>query len=279
MSSVTRTMVMWPLREPRWPDRRWMGCNTWVEGRRIFARIAANDVPSRPPIVMVHGLVVSGAYFRPIARYLDGYHSIYIPDLPGYGRSGPTSEPDLESQARMLDGWMEVHGLRQVHLVANSLGCQVATFLAHRYPDRVAKLIMVAPTMDPAVRGPIHLLWRGIMDIPKERASIWRVWIPDFFAYGPWRAIKGLFESLRDDQPERLPHIRKPVLAVAGECDPICPVSWVRQFASMIPNGRCEVIPRASHAMNYSSAAELGTIISRSIHAWEAELQEEQSSG
>lgn len=265
MTPPTRMTGWWPLREARWPQRAWLGNTTWLDGNRMFARIAPDGPAGAPPILMVHGLVVSGTYFRPIAEYLDEHFPLYIPDLPGYGRSSATHSHTLEELTVLLDRWMDIHGLRDTIVVANSLGCQIATLLAVRYPHRVSRLVMVAPTMDPGVRGIVGVMWRGLRDIPRERQSLWRIWIPDFFAYGPLRALIGLLVSLRDPQIERMPCVRQPVIAVAGERDPICPVSWVERFASLARAGSCQVIPGAAHAMNYSVPEALGRIITEVI--------------
>ena len=261
LGQVHRAITWYPLAERRWSARRWLGSVTRVNGTRMFARIAPDGDPSVPPILMLHGLVVSGSYFRPIGQYLAGHYRLYIPDLPGIGRSDASGHYDLEELVDMLDAWMEIHGLERTIVVGNSLGCQVATMLAVKHPHRVASLVMVAPTSDPETGGPIGMVVRGLRDIPLERFSLWRIWIPDFFNAGPVRAIRGLMMTLRDPQLERLPAVTQPVVAVAGECDPICPVLWVRHFGTMVANGRCEVIPGAAHAMNYGAPRELAQII------------------
>lgn len=228
----------------------------------MFARIAPEGEPSVPPILMLHGLVVSGAYYRPIARYLDRRYRLYIPDLPGFGRSEAQTHHDLDELVDLLDEWMEIHNLDQAIVVGNSLGCQVATLLAVTYPHRVASLVMVAPTPDPATGGPIGMIARGLLDIPRERFSLWQIWIPDFLSAGPIRAIRGLMMTLRDPQLERLPAVTQPVVAVAGGRDPICPVPWVERFSQMVDNGTCVVLPDAAHAMNYGAPRELARIIS-----------------
>jgi 2-hydroxy-6-oxonona-2,4-dienedioate hydrolase len=257
-----RAITWHPVNEQRWPAKRWFACTTMVRGNRMFARIAPEGESAVPPILMLHGLVVSGSYFRPIARYLDQRYRVYIPDLPGIGRSDALAHYDLVELVDLLDAWMEIHGLERAIVVGNSLGCQVATLLAVRHPHRVASLVMVAPTSDPDIRGPIGMVVRGLLDIPRERTSLWKIWIPDFFLAGPVRALRGLMMTLRDPQLERLPQVTQPVVAIAGECDPICPEPWVRRFGSMVESGRCVVIPGAAHAMNYSAPRELARIIS-----------------
>lgn len=261
MSRAERSITWFPLSDTRWPDRHWMGCVTKVDGNRIFARIAPEGDLSVPPILMVHGLVVSGSYFQPVAQYLDGRYRLYIPDLPGVGRSDARRHHDLGELVAILDAWMEIHQLERAIVVGNSLGCQVATLLAVRYPHRVASLVMVAPTIDPDTRGALGLLVRGLLDVPREHRGLWRIWIPDFFLTGPLRALRSLLLTLNDPQLDRLPEVRQPVYAIAGDRDPICPVPWVRHFGTMVANGTCEVIPGAAHAMNYSSPRELARVI------------------
>ena len=265
MTPSQRSLTWYPLTEKRWPAREWVGCVTDVDGVDVFARIAPNGDPDLPPVVMLHGLVVSSSYFRPIARYLDARMRLYIPDMPGFGRSGCGRIHDIPELTAMVDRWMGLHGLERAVIVGNSLGCQVATSLAVSYPDRVSRLIMVAPTADPATGGPIGMMLRGLRDIPRERTSLWRIWIPDFFLAGPVRALKTLVHLLRDPQEARLPRVRQPVVCVAGERDPICPIGWVRRFANLVPDGRCIVIPNAAHAMNYSAPGELGRVITEAM--------------
>jgi pimeloyl-ACP methyl ester carboxylesterase len=105
------------------------------------------------------------------------------------------------------------------------------------------------------------MMLRGLRDIPRERASLWRIWIPDFLLSGPGRALTTLMYLLRDPQQARLPSVRQPVVCVAGERDPVCPPAWVRRFAGLVPDGRCIVIPNAAHAMNYSAPDALGRVI------------------
>ncbi|HYH13130.1 MAG TPA: alpha/beta hydrolase [Thermomicrobiales bacterium] len=258
-------MTWFPLLDSRWPSRHWVGCATLIGGNRIFARISPDGDRSVPPILMLHGLVVSGSYFRPVARHLDETYRIYIPDLPGVGHSDAQRHHDLGELVDLLDAWMDAHTLERVIVVGNSLGCQVGTLLAVRYPHRVASLVMVAPTSDPSTCGPIGMIVRGLIDIPRERFSLWRIWIPDFFLTGPVRAVRSLMLTLRDPQLERLPLVTQPVVAVAGERDPICPVPWVRRFSELVGRGTCVVVPAAAHAMNYSAPGDLARVISELV--------------
>lgn len=215
-----------------------------------------------PPVVLVHGVGVSGSYFRPVADHLDDHLRLYVPDLPGFGRSiSHTGIWTMRQLADGLAGWLDVHALRDAVLVSNSLGGQILTLLAERRPDLVRALILVAPTVDPDARSVIGQIYRGVLDIPRESGSIWKVWVPDFFRAGVRRALQTLRYGIQDPQMDRLGDIVAPVVIVGGERDPIAPPTWVIAMAKLLPRGRYVIIPGAPHAMNYTNPRQLARII------------------
>jgi 2-hydroxy-6-oxonona-2,4-dienedioate hydrolase len=251
--------------EQGWSSREWIAERMIVGDETWFARLAPGDDPELPPIVMLHGLVVSGAYYRPVAAHLDTRYPLYIPDLPGYGRSSSTRVCPLPEMAAQVARWMDAHELGSSVIVGNSLGCQIATWLAIRRPDLVGGLVLVAPTMDPEAHGPLGVMMRGVRDVPRERQSLWRIWMPDLFRSGFRRAITTLLFSIADDQLARLPQVRQPALVIGGERDPIAPPAWVSFMADRMPQARTMILPESPHAMNYSSARDLGRAIDTAV--------------
>src|SRR5690348_2500848 len=89
-------------------------------GVRVHAGIAGDG----PPVVLVHGFGVSGAYMTPLARALASTYRVYAPDLPGHGRSGRLRvAPGIGNLADALSRWLDAIGLRRAVFVANSMGC------------------------------------------------------------------------------------------------------------------------------------------------------------
>lgn len=251
-----------PVTRPGWSRRRWTEEHLTHLDATWFCRITVSDDHLLPPVVLVHGLVVSGSYFRPVAAYLDDHLRLYVPDLPGFGRSiSHTGIWTIRQLADGLAGWLDVHALRDAVLVSNSLGCQVLTLLAERRPDLVRALILVAPTMDPDARSVVGQMYRGLIDIPREKLSIWTVWLPDFLRAGVRRALMTLRYGIQDPQLARLANVVAPVVIVGGERDPIVPPTWVYAMAEMLPHCRRIIIPAAPHAMNYSNPRQLARII------------------
>lgn len=260
------TAHTWTAALPDWRgEHRWYGEWATIDGERWFARIAPGTDPTLPPVVMVHGLIVSGAYFRPVAEIADPRYTIAIPDLPGVGRTDSTARWTVARWSHHLAGWMDAHGFRDAILVGNSLGCQIATQLAVTRPELVRSLVLIAPTLDPSIHGPFQVIGRGMRDIPRERPSIWTVWIPSFFRTGPIQSVRQLRSMFDDDQLARLPDVDQPALVIGGERDPILSAAWIRDMAYRMPRGEAIIVPGAPHALNYSSPRQLHSAIERAV--------------
>lgn len=258
------TARTWTTALPDWRgNHRWYGEWATIYGERWFARIAPGTDPSLPPLVMVHGLIVSGAYFQPVAEISDPRFTLAIPDLPGVGRTDSSARWTVRRWAHHLAGWMDAHGLRDAIVVGNSLGCQIATQMAVTRPGLVRSLVLIAPTLDPSIHGPLQLIGRGIRDIPRERPSIWTVWIPNFFRTGPIQSVRQMRTMFDDDQLARLRNVRQPALVIGGERDPILSTAWIREMADRMPRGESIIVPGAPHALNYSSPRQLLSAIER----------------
>jgi 4,5:9,10-diseco-3-hydroxy-5,9,17-trioxoandrosta-1(10),2-diene-4-oate hydrolase len=72
-------------------------------------------------------------------------HRVYAIDLIGYGC---TDKPDIEYRlddfVAFVRGFMDAVGIERATLIGHSLGGGVAINVAHRYPERVERLVLVA---------------------------------------------------------------------------------------------------------------------------------------
>lgn len=107
-------------------------------------------------IVFVHGLACSKRNFRAAWTHAGLRHrSLLALDLPGFGRSHrPTGFPcTLEAHAEVLGSVIDTYALRQIHLVAHSMGGSIATLLATQNLARLESLVLVEPRLLPASCG------------------------------------------------------------------------------------------------------------------------------
>jgi pimeloyl-ACP methyl ester carboxylesterase len=168
--------------------RRTVVDGTVIEWRRSTTR------PRRPdlPVVLLPGVSLSGRYLLPLAAELDGDFPVHLPDPPGFaGSDAPEAGMAMEAQADVLASWMSAIGVSRAHVIANSMGCQIATHLAVRHPRRVAGLVLQGPTVDPQSRSLMGQLGRLVLDALQEPVSIGPSHLFDWARSGPRAAAPG----------------------------------------------------------------------------------------
>jgi len=219
--------------------------------------------PSAPTVVLVHGVAVSSRYLVPLANRLAPHIRVYVPDLPGYGLSDcpPGRDLTVAELADALLAWMDRVGLQRPHLFGNSFGCQVIADLAARHPDRVNRLVLQGPTMDPHARSAWRQVLRWLAVTPFERYSEGLVLLRHLWDLGPRRAADMVRIGLHDPIEHKLRQIAATTLVVRGTRDAIVPQRWAEEAARLLQNGRLAVIDRAAHTINYSQPDRLAQLV------------------
>lgn len=225
-----------------------------VGGFSIHARISEGGAPGALPVVLVHGYGVSGSYMVPLARRLAAELPVYVPDLPGHGRSDkPEWTLRVPELADALRGWMDAVGLRRAALLGNSMGCQIVAELAVRHPERVDRLVLVGPTADAAARTARQQVFRLLRTAPAERLSLALLLAVDYLRAGPKRLVGELRAMLEDRIEDKLAEIEAPALVIRGGRDAIVPRLWAEQVARRLGTDRVLEVPGGGHALNYSA--------------------------
>src|SRR5574341_1209774 len=95
------------------------------------------------PLLLVHGLMVTGEMFEPVIEHLAARHRVIIPDLRGHGRSRGLPPPYTAAQlasdvARLLDHL----SVGSTAVLGYSQGGAIAQQLALDHPQRCDRLIL-----------------------------------------------------------------------------------------------------------------------------------------
>ncbi len=197
----------------------------------------------------VHGLGVGQGYFEPLALALED--ACIRPEL---------REPlPIAELGRRLGETLE----SPVVLVANSMGCQVATALAAERPELVEGLVLVGPTVDSGSKSIARHLLRLLVDGWYEPPRLTVTVVRDYFSARPLDLLRQIRFALDDRIEERLPGIEAPTLVVRGERDPLSSARWCEEVVSLLPRARLVTIAGAAHAVHYSHPRELVAELSR----------------
>jgi 2-hydroxy-6-oxonona-2,4-dienedioate hydrolase len=216
-----------------------------------------------PPLVLVHGLGVSGRYLLPAARALAGRFRVVVPDLPGSGLSTRPPRPlRLHELSEVLDRLADAIGFGQATFLANSYGCQVVTNLAAAHADRVERLVLVGPTVDDSARDPVRQVARLLLDGLHEPRRLIAIVASDYARAGPVTIATGAAEALRHRIEVDARRVSVPAIVVRGSRDPLVPQAWAERLAKAFPAGELHVVAGAPHAAHFTHPDALASIVS-----------------
>ncbi len=233
-----------------------------VGGHRIHYYTEGSD--SGLPVVLVHGLGGRSEDWRRLAPWMvaGGFH-VYMPDLPGYGRSEKPADfsYSIGDEANAVVGFMNAMGLRQVYLGGWAMGGWIVQRIAAEHPDRVARLMLFdsaglyeKPAWDtrlftPTTAAELAQLDTLLMPNPPN--------VPGFIASDilrtsgehAWVIHRALASMLtgKDATDAILPQLKMPVLLVWGGADHITPLAQGEKMHKLIPQSQLAVFPACGH--------------------------------
>lgn len=214
------------------------------------------------PIVLVCGLGISSRYMIPAAIELAANFAVSCPDLPGFGKSAkPPYTLNIPALADALNTFLEESEISRATIVGHSFGCQIAVEFARRYPEKLDRLVLAAPSGDPRVNSAFSYFGRLLLDAFREPFSLIPVAVSDYFRAGLIRGFRTFQFALEDHPEDKLPQIDVPTLVIRGAKDPIVSVEWVRQVTRILPRSNLVTIEDAAHAVNYNSPKEFARVI------------------
>ena len=243
---------------------RWQ--SVLVDGEWVQYRVAGPV--DALPMVHVHGFAISGTYLVPTAELLTDTFRVYVPDLPGFGRSPkPARNLSIAELGTALNHFMDAVGIERAVLVGNSLGCAIISELVAEAPEKVQCAIMVG------LAGGLHnrplpkAVAQMVRDGLKEPPRMITVAAPDYLRFGMVRAMRLFVRMTQFPAVERFLAMPVPVMVVIGSEDPLRP-PWPRisqMLAQLPPDMEVVLFQGAAHAINYSHPRELAWTIRKYV--------------
>lgn len=235
---------------------------------------------ARPPVVMLHGLMGSGACWSPVARRLEASFDVILPDARGHGASSaPTQGYRYDQLADDALGLIDALGLSRPALVGHSMGGMTAALAASRAPERVRALVLVDPTfLTPERQREVHasdvaeqhrqaqkLTKEQLVERARARSPHRSLEILEHLAEARLQTSLAAFAVLEPPGPDYLAIVaalRMPTLLVIGD-DPVVTPELAAQLLTINPRLRLEQVRDAGHGLPFDQPARLGELIAR----------------
>jgi pimeloyl-ACP methyl ester carboxylesterase len=241
--------------------------------------LAISEVGSGDPLVLVHGAGTSCAIWRRAMPLLarDGRH-VVTPDVPGYGGSPPAGPGfALEQVAERLASGLQTAGVAAPYdLVGHSMGGGIAILLAAHHPERVRRLVLVAPAGLAALPRALaallgrvaepYAIARRTLASPLAGSALVRRLALAGVAYdgarvppeharavlassaGATRIGPGLASAAAADLQHALARVDAPLGLVWGEHDPVIPRRRIEVIRRVRPEAALRIVPDTAHA-------------------------------
>jgi pimeloyl-ACP methyl ester carboxylesterase len=245
-----------------------------VLGRKIHEACGGEG----EPLLYLHS-AMGEAMWVPHIQALATRYELHVPAHPGFlGSEGIEQIRDVEDLVIHYLAYMDRMGWESVDVLGLSLGGWIAAEIAARYPERVAKLVLVSAVgiwipekpiadifaidsrfpdrlnrllfHDPSCLAAQMMPSPADMSLPEEML----VHIMNGFAA---TAKIGWNPLLHDPRLEALlPRVRARTLVLWGENDRLVPLDYGRKYARLIPGARLEIVPECGHLIPLEKPAE-----------------------
>ena len=249
--------------------------------RRRSKSIAYRETGAGQALVLLHGIGSSSAGWLAQLESLAGYRLIAW-DAPGYGESDflPAEKPRPADYAEALHGFLDRLLLKDVVLVANSLGCLMAAAYAAAHGERVRSMLLLGPAAGYAsladreekLRGRLEELERlGPVGLAEKRSPmvVAKSSPPIALELVKWnhRRIRpqGMRQALYCLAQGALTidarRFQKKVLVACGSDDAITPEAGCRQIAAAFPRAEYRTLAGVGHVPQIEAPAEVSELI------------------
>jgi 3-oxoadipate enol-lactonase len=202
------------------------------------------------PLVLIGGLAVHTAEYRPLIDALARHHRVLAPDNRGSGRSDKPDEPySYDVMAGDTLAAMDAAGVSVADLVGFSMGTRIALELFHAAPERVRTLTLIAGRLAGGSRR--TRLLAGLAAAAERDGG-----------HGIRRQLDAADGyEMRD----RLEGVNVPTLVLHGAHDHVVPIADGREIARRIPTAELHEMPGGHfgflrrHALAYAERIDAFT--------------------
>ncbi|KIH98454.1 alpha/beta hydrolase [Streptomonospora alba] len=257
-------------------------------------RIAYSRIGQGPAVVLLHGTPFSSAVWRDIAAALAPTHTVYLWDMPGYGRSQmhPDQDVSLAAQQRAFTLLLQHWRLQDPAVIAHDFGGAVAlrsALLDGAAYSRLAlidavslrpwgsdlfRLVAANPEVFTALPAAMH---RALVEAyiasaahrplrPDQRTELAQPWLGASGQAAFYRQIAQADQRHTAEIEDDLHRLDMPATVIWGEEDTWLDSSTGHRLAEAIGHARLHTVPGAGHLIQHDAPAQLTGLLTDFLH-------------
>lgn len=264
-----------------------MGSQT-VETKTFIFNRALSGVDNDKTVILIHGAGTWLYSYRKNTPELSANHQVHSFDMPGHGYTKSKITPekyDLDFMSSAILEYMDNQGVSKASLVGHSFGGGWALYFAQKHPDRVEKLVLLAPR---ALNTPYILEWELMKypiigevfskaftksDVRKGLENSYhtpsKISIDDVEnIYQPLTASenrRAQYRLVRDSDwlitMNGMQRTKTPTLVIWGDEDRYIPPDQLGIFTSNMPNVRAKVLGSCGHSVHEECDEQVNSLI------------------
>ena len=243
----------------------------------------------KPPIVLLHGLMMGGACWTPLARELEKDYDVVMPDARGHGNSSaPCQGYCYDTLAADLLILIEALRLDSPILLGHSMGGMTAAVAASQNSKRLQGLILADPTfLTPQLQREVYESdvidqHRRILDQPKEkflaeirsRKSHRSPELIELIAQARFQTSIHAFEILSPPNPDYIQLINSldvPSLLIIGGARGVVSPIMARELARLNQCLEIVQVEEAGHGIPFDQPEPFLSVVKSFLHSVDAQ--------
>lgn len=266
----------------------------WLIREDIKVRFAEMGDPSKPTVLLLHGVPENLQAWYTVAPLLAEKYHVLALDWPGFGGSDPLSSSEeytSRKYAELIIDFLDTLDIQQANLVATDIALLPALLAGLEHPSRILKLAVMDGIPFPR---PQYSSWE-LRSFARKGSILGKAlvrWFPQISAQiaylkGFYRghsipaeireefAVDGVRESTQEAflsyfqnfhmgqeyfEP-RAHQLQKPVLVVWGKYDRFISSRLGSEIAKKLPNARLEIVDKSGHYIHMDKPQELAQLV------------------
>ncbi|MFV8327695.1 alpha/beta fold hydrolase [Flavobacterium sp. ZS1P14] len=237
---------------------------------------------SGSPLLLVHGLMVTGEMFEPVIEHFANRHRVIVPDLRGHGQSRGLPPPYTAAQlAADLSHLLDHLGIDSVTVLGYSQGGAIAQQMVLDYPERCNHLLLACTyafnmaSFREKLEGHIvpllicvlgmrrfakFIISQGLQQLDKERAD----WVVGLIADQDRKLMVVAWkETMAFDSRRHLAEIKCPTLVIAALNDKAVPLRHAKMLHEGITGSQLVIVDQANHALIWTHSNEFMRLVDK----------------